>query len=297
MKKVVIIGGSGFVGTALSQALLAKGYSVIVVDILLPHKQIGQIEYIQCNCSDFIPVEIVDGAYAVINLAGAPISNRWSTEYKEVIYKSRINTTRQCVIASMKSTQRPAVLVNASAVGYYGDGGDTILTEESPVGGDFLATVCKDWELEAIRAEDYSVRCVILRTAHVLGSGGLIKELESKFKYKIGTYFGTGENYMPWVHCDDLCNQYIYAIENPTMSGVYNTAAGNPITQKSCMSAVAKFCKTWFMVSIPRFVARILLGEFSENMYMGQRVSSQKIIDAGFVFEYTEIEKALESLS
>ena len=294
--KIVIIGGSGFIGTKLSQALLDAGYAVLVLDMAPPRISHGKLSYVQTNAmKDGIDPRAFKGAYAVVNLAGATIGKRWNAAYRKLVYDSRILTTRHVVDAISSADPKPAVLVSASAVGYYGDGKDAFLSEESPAGKDYLAHVCKDWEHEALRAQDFGVRVVSIRTANVLGKGGLLETLKPLFKRGLGGYFGTGRQYMPWVHINDVVGIYVHAIENP-LSGAYNIGAGATPTQKELFAAYGHSLHSRFLWRIPAFMARIIFGEFAGALLGGEKTDSSKIKKAGYAYEYSDLNAALSNI-
>jgi len=289
MKKVVVTGGSGFVGGALVKSLVQKGYVVLVVDKFPPREEISGSSFMQIDTEkEGFPEGFFEGVYGVINLAGAPIAKKWTKEYKDAIYFSRIETTKHVVDGMRSANQKPEVLVSASAVGFYGDGKDKLLTEDDPSGNDFLAKVCLDWEMEAKKAEEFS-RVVCLRTSHVIGTGGILRELFPLFEKNIGGYFGSGSQYMPWVSLEDLVSQYIFALENKEMSGAYNTSAGEPVTQKTFMKTIQKVVGSPWCLPIPKFAARIAKGEMANIFFGGQKTDSTKIKNAGFNFSDTNL--------
>ncbi len=295
MKKIIIVGGSGFVGSVLSEKLLEKSYSVLVLDINEPKNK--NVEFYKISLDrNLIPENFFQNVLGIVNLAGAPISGKWTKEYKKVLRDSRIETTKNIIKSIEKIPLKPEVLVSASAVGFYGDGKDMLLSEDSQHGNDFLANICTDWESEAMQAKNLGVRTVILRTSHVLGLGGILSEMLKMFRRGMGGYFGNGRQYMPWVHVDDLVSQYIFAIENKDMSGVYNTSAGELITQKTFMKSIQKVFGFYFTLSVPAFVAKIVKGEFAKALLGGQKINSSKIKNTGFRFRFENVEKALKDI-
>jgi hypothetical protein len=295
MKKIVIVGGSGFVGSRLAGSLLERNYEVVIVDLVAPRLSSPTTTVIIADVEKSgVPEGVLDGAYAVINLAGAPISKRWTDAYKRVIVSSRVNVTRSVVSAMRASPTGPRILVSASAVGWYGDGGESVLREDALAGHDFLASVCFAWEGAAMEARGYGIRVAVLRTAHVMGGGGILAQLAPLFKARVGGYFGNGNQYMPWVHIDDLVSQYVYALEHDGMSGAYNTSAGEPVTQKRFMRAVASAVGTRICWRIPRFIALVALGDFGNSLCTGQKTDSSKIRGAGFSFVHENLEEAVE---
>jgi uncharacterized protein (TIGR01777 family) len=294
-KTIVIIGGAGFIGTELSKTALSKGYAVTVVDVNKPKLEDPNLSFSMCNAmNDDIDPRLFEGVGAIVNLAGAPISLRWTRQNKKLIYDSRIITTSKIISAISKTEIKPRALISASAVGYYGDTGDKAVDETFPNGSDFLAGICTHWEDEATKAQDLGIRVVLVRTANVLGKGGILSTLTPLFKKWVGGYFGNGEQYMPWVHYRDIINIYMSAIENENMSGPYNTAAGEPVEQKIFMQHISKATGAPVTWMIPVFIARIIIGEFANNLSIGQKVSSEKLKATGFKFEYENLEQALK---
>ncbi len=294
--KIVIVGGSGFVGTRLSQALLDAGYAVLVLDMAPPRLSHDKLSFVAVNAmTEGIDPRVFKDAYAIVNLAGAPIGRHWNAAYKKLVYDSRILTTRHVVDALASSDPKPTVLISASAVGYYGDRGEVILTESFPAGEDYLAQLCVDWEKEAMRTEALGIRLVLIRTANVLGKGGLLQTLKPLFKHGLGAYFGTGRQYMPWIHINDIVGIYIHAIENP-LEGAYNVGVGITPTQKELFAAYGQSLHTRFLWRIPAFMARIMFGEFSGSLLGGERTDNLKIKKAGYVYEYSDLGMALSNL-
>ena len=288
-KIVVIIGGSGFIGTKLSEVLLEKGYTVRVIDLVAPRIQHERLSFEKSNIAEGkSPASLIDGCTAVVNLAGATIGRRWNTAYKKRIYDSRIETTRSLVDLIGLCKNKPVVLVNASAAGYYASRGNELLTEEIPAGTDFLAKLCVAWEHEAMRAETFGVRVARIRTANVLGPGGLLATLEPLFRRWLGGYFGNGRQYMPWVHWKDIVGIYVHAIES-TQSGAFNTGAGKTPTQKELFNAFARSLHTPIVWPIPYIVARLIFGEFAEALVASQNTDSSKIRASGYVYQFEDL--------
>ena len=295
-KKIAIIGGSGFIGSKLTEALLEKGYEVTVIDLVAPHSSDERIVFKKVSLAkDEVDPNFLSGYYGVVNLAGVTIGRRWNTAYKKLIYDSRIETTKAVVKNLALAVSKPKVLVNASAAGYYGDQKDEILAENHAPGNDFLAHVCVDWEDEALRARELGIRVVLIRTANVLGPGGLLASLKPLFKKGLGGYFGSGNQYMPWIHWSDIIGIYMYALENENLDGPYNVGAGSTIPQKTLFKEFARSIHIPFVWRIPPFAARIILGEFADALIDSQNITSKKITDAGYVYKISDIETALKN--
>ena len=290
-KKITIIGGAGFIGTMLTAELISRGYAVTVVDKNIPRTQHNKAVYIQADVSKNLEPSMLEGSFGIVNLAGAPISKRWTTAYKEIIYNSRINTTKNIVTALSLLKEKPSVLVSASAVGYYAGQNEKNIFEDSPAGTDFLAHVCSAWEKEASNAEALGIRTVIIRTSNVLGPGGLLASLTPLFKKGLGGYFGSGKQYMPWVHWKDILGIYIFALEHD-ISGPHNTAAPEAVSQKTLFTAFARSLHVSLVWPIPYFFGRIVVGEFASALIISQKVDSTKIVEEGYVFQAPTLNEA-----
>ncbi len=289
MKKILITGGAGFVGTLLARKLLSLGYFVRILDVKKssiedPNLDSCLVELV----SDIVDEEIVSDIYAVVNLAGATIFGRFTEKYKDTIYKSRIESTKNILNAFSIYRKSLPVFVSASAIGYYGDTKGLRATEDFEAGSDFLSNVCVAWEREASRAKDIGARLVILRTAHVIGQGGLFAVLSSLFKRNIGGFFAKGLQHMPWVGADDLVDMYVFAIENEKMNGVYNTAVENP-TQKELMEKIRRSVGSLFNWPIPVFMARLLYLDFADSLVVDILIDSSKIKNEGFIFKQNDL--------
>jgi len=293
--KVVITGGSGFLGSKLSEALLKDGHFVVSLDIVAPRNP--KVSFLKANISEslFLQDEIKNPD-VVINLAGVSIGAKWSEEYKKKIYDSRILGTKNLVLLMQNPDFRPKVFISASAVGIYGDRGEEILDESSEIKENqgFLAKVAKDWEFEAKKAENIGIRTVILRQGHILGMGGLIQTLLPYYKWGFGGPIGSGKQYFPWIHIEDLINLYIESIHKD-FSGVLNAISGEPITNKEFSVTFARVLKRPHIFFIPVFALKIIYGEFAEEIIKSQRIKSlykQK----RFPSKFESLEKALSEI-
>lgn len=292
----MIIGGSGFIGTKLAEELLKNSYEVVILDLVPPKISHERLSFSKVNVAvQPIDPELFSGVYGVINLAGATIGKRWNDAYQKLIYDSRIQTTKHIVDTLSGLQEKPVVLVSASAVGYYGDQRDVVLKEDHAPGKDFLAKLCVDWELEAKKAELLGVRVVCIRTAHVLGPGGLLSTLEPIFKWGIGGYFGNGAQYMPWIHYRDVVGIYQFVLERE-LRGSFNVGAGNTITQKQLFKSFAHAIHRVCIFRIPLFVARLILGAFADSLVTSQRTDSSVITHAGYQYQFDDIDIALYHL-
>jgi len=299
--KLIIAGGTGFIGSALCSKLIEQGHSLTLLirlrslTIIAPSK--NSIPWNPESAGAW--EQAIDGVDGIINLAGEPIAaKRWTAAQKERIRSSRINTTRVLVSAIGKAKQKPKFLLNASAVGYYGPRGDEMTAEKDGPGNDFLARVCADWEEEAKKAESYGLRVIRLRTGIVLGKGGgALAKMILPFKLFVGGPLGTGSQWMSWIHIEDEVGLMLFLLENPNAQGAFNAAAPNPVT-------MSEFCKTLGYVlhrpswaPVPAIALRLLLGEMAEMLLTGQCVIPAQAQKLGYVFKYPTLFEALQSLS
>lgn len=298
--KIFITGGSGFVGRSLSAFLLDRGHCVIAVGYRL--RTIGDLtpsdhfEYLRADTTQKGPWQKeLNEADAVINLAGLTIFKRWSRRYKQRIYDSRIRTTRHIVEALEPDRQR--VLCSASAIGYYGNRDDDILTETEPPGNDFLATVSRDWESEALAAKEKSCRVVTARFGIVLGkSGGALSKMIPAFKAYAGGPIGSGKQWFSWIHMEDLTAALLFTMENRKLAGPVNFCAPNPVRNRDLATSLGRCLNRPAVVPAPTFMIRALLGEMGSTLLASQRVIPEKLTESGFTFRYPDIDKAIDEI-
>jgi uncharacterized protein (TIGR01777 family) len=293
--RIFVTGGTGFVGKTLTAALLRAGKTVTV----LSRSGKGEIPGVSWVKGD--PAERGDwqdrikGHGAVINLAGASIFTRWTPEAKKTLRDSRILTTRH-VVEAMEGG-RENVLISTSAIGYYGFHGDETLTEDSPPGGDFLAMLARDWEAEAREAEKKGCRVVIPRFGIVLGEkGGALGQMIPLFKKFVGGPLGSGNQWFSWIHIEDLVRACLFLLEHPEISGALNFTAPNPVRNKELARSLGRILGRPAFLPAPGFMLRLILGEFGSILLEGQRVLPEKLVQAGFQFQYPEIEGALRQI-
>ena len=294
---IAITGGSGFVGTSLARVLLSDGHNVTVYDRVPPKFSDDHMKFIPVNfSSESVPGSIAHHD-AIVHLAGASIYNRWTLAYKQEILTSRTKSTKSIVEACAVTEQKPKVLVCASAIGYYGDKGDLEITEDSlpqPTGVDFLSDVCVAWESEAQKIEALGIRRVSIRTAIVLGpGGGMMSKLIPLFRWGLGGKLGTGKQWFSWIHIDDLVPIYYEAITNNKLSGPVNASAPEPVTNKVFTQLLAAALHRFAPWVIPKFVLRIVLGEFAQAVLVSVKAVPAKIIDTGFIFRYPTMRAAI----
>jgi len=296
--KVFVTGGSGFVGTYLCKHLLELGHRVTTVGTRAVHGRISHDHFRYLSTDTTASgawQEAVADIDAAVNLAGKTIFNFWTERYKQEIYDSRILTTKNLVDALPQD--RPVALVSASAVGYYGSRGDEVLTEESIAGGDFLARVGRDWEAEALRAQEKGVRVALARFGIVLGrGGGAIEKMVPAFKFMLGGPMGDGSQWFPWIHIDDLLSAICFLLENEGLSGPVNFTAPEPVRNRELARTLADIVHRPAILPAPAFLIRTMLGEFGATLLASTRALPKKLLDAGFSFQYPEIRSALEDL-
>lgn len=272
---VAITGASGFLGRALSERLRADGNRVTSISLRTQPSP-----------------EILAGCQAVVNLAGEPVAQRWTAAARERISNSRIQGTRSLVAALREHP--PAVLVSASAVGYYGSRGDEILTEDTPPSSDFLGQLAVGWEQEAHAAEQFGVRVVTPRIGVVLGrGGGALAQMLTPFRLGVGGRLGTGKQWMSWIALDDMVSLIEFAIEDPALRGPVNAVAPNPVTNADFTRELAAALHRPAIFPVPAFALKILFGEMSEILLGGQRVIPQAALRAGFQFQFSDLGQTL----
>lgn len=303
METVLITGGSGLVGTRLTEMLTARNYSVIIVgrSANMPSQNL-LISYATWNLAEqTIDSDAIAKADFIINLAGAGVADkRWSNARKEEIVQSRVQGGKLLVKALQHNVNKVKAVISASAVGWYGpDVEEKFKFEEDNVASnDYLGSTCQLWE-QSIEPVAQKARLVKLRIGIVLTKkGAALKEFLNPIKLGIAAILGNGKQMISWIHIDDLCNQFIYAIENNNLSGVYNAVAPNPVSNKQLTLEAAKQVKGNFFIPIyvPSVVLKIMLGEMSVEVLKSCSVSSKKIQQAGFKFSYSTIGEALKDL-
>jgi uncharacterized protein len=297
---IFITGATGFIGRALTLRLRRDGHEVVayVRDKKRAASQLGmEVSFLETKSGPEALRSAMDKADAVVNLAGDPLlGGRWNEEKIASIKSSRLDLTRD-LVSAMSKENPPKVLVSSSAVGLYGDGGDAILNEESPSGDDFLATLCRDWESEALNARDKGVRVARIRTGVVLGrGGGALEQMLPAFSFGVGGPIGSGDQYVPWIHIEDLVELITKAIDDETMSGAFNGTAPNPVTFSELASAIGKQLSRPSFLPIPSFAVKMLFGDASVVLLQGQRAIPAHAQAKGFKFQYQTISEALKDI-
>jgi len=297
-KRIFITGGTGFIGSYLRNMLLKEGHYLTIIT-----RSPGKYEEEHAENQKFVPwsvnlVPILEETDYVINLAGENLfGQRWTEEVKEKIYNSRINTTRKIVNSMKKCENPPSLFISGSAVGYYGDSGDKLLDEESASGNDFLAKVCYDWEAEAEKAFSAGIRVSIPRIGIVLEEdGGVVEKMKLPFRFFAGGPLGTGNQYVPWVHMEDLCRAILYPIRKNNFNGPYNACSANPVTMNELAGTMGKVMNRPSLFRVPEFVLKTVLGEAAEPILSSLRVQPKRLQTSGFEFEFEELEEALSDI-
>ena len=293
VKRVAVIGTTGFLGRGLPVLLEEKGFATTGISRSGTGQVPGVDRWQAADKLDF------SGCHAVINLAGEPIDQRWNERTRPLFRESRVGVTTRVVeaIAKLPAAARPAVLVNGSAVGIYGDRGDEILTDAARRGQGYLADLCSDWEDAARDAESLGVRVVRLRTGVVLGKDGrAFQKLLTIFKLGIGGKLGSGSQWMPWIHVADLRAAIVHAVVSETLSGPVNGGAPHPERNRDFTRKLAKALHRPALLPSPAFALKLVLGDFSSALLGSQRVLPAALEADGFKFRFPTFEQALADL-
>lgn len=298
--KVLITGGSGLLGRALTTSLTADGHEVIILS-RDPGKSKRSVPGVQLVKWDGKTSEgwghLVEDTDVIVNLAGENLSDGlWTENRKKRIRDSRLNAGRAVVQAIENASHNPHVLIQASGAGYYGIQNPDLLEESAPRGSDFLADVSRDWEASTQPVEKMGVRRAIIRSGVVLSrQGGALGLMLLPFRFFVGGPLGSGRQWMSWIHIEDEVRAIRFLIDNESATGAFNLSA-QPVTNAEFSKAAGKTMGKSSFFRVPRFLLRLVLGEMSTMVLDGQRVSAKKLIDLGFEFKYGQIEEALNNL-
>jgi uncharacterized protein (TIGR01777 family) len=303
--KVVITGATGFVGSRLVKRLQDEGNKVLVLSRntnnarkVFPSQAFPNVE-IRAYTPGVSGAwqDAIDGCDGVVNLAGEPIAEeRWTPERKQAILDSRKITTEKVVEAIAKAKSKPTVLVNASAIGYYGTSETATFEENSSAGQDFLAQVCQEWEAEANKVKETGTRLVILRVGIVLGNGGALGKMITPFKMFAGGPIGSGRQWFSWIHLDDIVNLMIQALNRPNMQGVYNATAPNPVRMTELSNTMGQVMNRPSWLPVPGFALEAMLGDGAVVVLEGQKVLPQRTQASGFNYQYPNLQSALTQI-
>jgi len=300
--RVVVAGATGFVGVPLCRYLCDAGHQVVALSRSADRararldSRVAALEWHPGSDGD--PVEAVTGADAVVNLCGESLADgRWTVARKQALLSSRLGPTTALVNAMRAADPGPKVLVNSSAVGYYGDRGDDEVTEDEAAGDDFLAGICRQWEGAAQQAEANGVRVVRLRSGVVLGAdGGALSKMTMPVKMFVGGPLGSGRQWFSWIHRHDLVRLTEFCLTRAEASGPINGTAPHPVRNGELMKALGKVLGRPAFMPAPAFALKTLLGEMADMLLTGQKVLPAAAERLGFVFEHPEIEEALLSV-
>lgn len=284
---ILITGASGFIGTHLGKQLVAQGHTVHA----LVHRRTPDF-----HCKTYEDIARLPEVDAIINLAGAGIADkRWSKRRKKTLYSSRVTLTEQLVAHYNQLSKTPSVWINASALGFYGNHGtsDVCLTEDSPANPGFQNNLITAWEAAAQTANVQ--RVCILRFGIVLGNGGMLKRLKRPYQWGVGGRIGSGQQWLSWVHVDDVCRLIQCCLDDSLYQGVYNTVAPEPVKQRDFKKALGRRLCRPTLCYTPAWLLRLLLGEMSELLIGGARLAPQRLEKQGFRFQYPSLEQALEA--
>ena len=298
--RVVVTGGTGLVGPVVLRRLLEVGDEPVVLSrdpskarSVLP----AGCQVVGWPGDAAAEAAALEGAAGIINLAGEPIAQRWSPSVKRRLVESRVGTLGRLQAALARCRVRPSVLVSASAVGYYGDRGDEILTEKSPAGSGFLAETCVLWEEAARRAGELGLRTVQLRIGVVLAKeGGALARLLPIFRLGGGGPVGSGRQWMSWIHAEDLASLFVFALKEPEASGPLNAVAPGPVTNRTFAAALGKELRRPAFLPAPAFALSLAFGEMASVLLEGQRVLPARAMELGATFRFPGLEAALHDL-
>lgn len=294
---VLITGGSGLVGSRLTQLLLEKGYAVRHIS---RKRDLGAgVPRFQWNLDTMEwDIDAIDGVSFIVHLAGSGVANgRWTAKRRKEIFESRVRGSQ--LVCKMARTVQDSLkaVISSSAVGYYGTSTkEEIIFEDANPGEDFLATVCVEWERAVLSCKSMT-HIAVLRTGIVLSkNGGALPKMAFPIKLGIGSPLGHGRQSMPWIHMDDLCDMYIYALEEK-LEGVFNAVAPDPVSNKAFTKCLANTLKRKILLPhVPGFVLKLMFGEMAQVLLTGVNASSEKMADAGFKWQFPELESALENI-
>lgn len=298
--KILITGGTGFVGTQLTSRLIKDNHEVTILTRSLKGAKGSSpgVSYLEGDPTRNGPwQEAIKNHDALINLAGASIFSKWTEEHKKAIRESRVNTTQNIIEGIPQQSQKGFTLFSTSAVGYYGFHKDEELIEESPPGNDFLARIAVEWEGEALKAREKGARVVITRFGIVLGEkGGALGQMIPLFEKYIGGPIGSGRQWFSWVHIKDLTEAFAFLLKHPEISGPVNVCSPNPVRNRDLAKALGKALHKPSFMPAPGFMVKWVLGEFGSVILEGQKVIPRRLLESGFTFQYPDIDAALKKI-
>lgn len=294
--KIAISGGTGLVGQALSTELIRNGHEVFILTRSKTNISANP-QFVQWLNDGDQPENALEGVDAIVNLAGATINNRWTDEYKHKILESRLRATSEINRIIEELNQKPTVLINASAVGYYGTSMTAEFSEQSAQGNDFLAETVARWETAASAANNLGVRVVLCRFGVILDKkGGALPRMALPYKLFGGGTIGSGQQWLSWIHIKDVVGGIMFAIENKQLSGPVNFSAPEPVIMDQFGKTLAKVINRPHWMPVPSVMLKLLLGEMSILVLEGQRVLPEKLLSAGYVFLFPHLQDALNDI-
>lgn len=301
---VLITGATGFIGKALTARLASEGHSLRILTRNPQATQRAAAGAVSAPqgflwpAGGPVPDAAMDGVDAVVHLAGENIGQwPWTAARKARILESRVHGTRELVAAMIRAARKPSALVAASAVGYYGDGGERTLEETAEPGSGFLSEVCVAWEREIFRAEEMGIRTVAVRNGLVLGRGGALEKMLPVFRLGAGARLGSGRQWWSWIHVQDTAGIMAHAMATPALRGAVNGTAPEPVRQGEFALALAAAVRRPLLFKIPAFALRLVLGEMAATLLEGQRTDGKKLAASGYVFRYPRIGLALGNIT
>lgn len=296
--KITLTGASGFLGAKLIEKLVAEQHQLHVLGRRKPAGLSGWARFSEWDAmSGDVPVEAVNGADAVLHLAGEPVAQKWNDEIKHRIRESRVKGTSALVAAIAQCTVKPKALVAASAIGFYGSRGDEVLTEESAPGSGFLPEVCVAWEQAIEEASVHVPRIVKLRIGIVLGAGGgALEKMLPPFKMGVGGKLGDGRMWMSWIHIDDMVGLLHFALHNEGLSGAVNATSPHPVRNDDFTRSLGRALQRPTLFAVPVFALKAMYGEMASVVLASQRVHPVVAQQAGYQFQYSDLDAALQSV-
>ena len=301
-KRIVMTGATGFIGQRVAAALLARGDAIV---LLSRHPEQAKARFPTAErCLLWAPGlegawrTAIDGVDAVIHLAGESIAGkRWNAAFKQRLRDSRVRGTRDIVAAIAQAQRKPELLISASGIGYYGDSGDAFDSETAPPGRDFLAELCSAWEAEAMEARQSGVRVTVFRTGLVLArDGGALPRLALPFSLLAGGPIGSGRQWFPWIHAEDMVSALLSCVDTPALAGPVNAVAPQQCRNDEFCAALGKALHRPSWLRVPAFALRLAAGEFADSLLGGQRATPDALLANGFRFRYPRLDEALASL-
>lgn len=301
MDTVIITGGTGLIGTALTRLLLERGYKVIILTRRPDKRSNGDVAYAHWNVeTQTIDKEAIQQADYIVHLAGANVGEkRWTAARKQEIIDSRTKSSELIFTALKNFPNKVKKVISASATGFYGEYSDHIFTETDPPATDYLATTTQAWEHSISKVTELDKKLVIFRTGIVLSQdGGALKEFYKPLRFGFATILGSGEQFVPWIHIHDIVRLYFNAIVNDRLEGIYNAVAPNPVTNRELILSMARMAKgkSFMTTYVPSFALKLALGEMSVEVLKSVKASADKIQRTGFQYSYPTINEAMEQL-